>query len=281
MTLAAAALLPFLPRIKPDLRRSAVLCGVFTAAGYITQSLALVDTDPARVSFLGAATVLWCPFLEWAVDKIPMGWRDAPQTWIAAVLCLMGVGILELYNAGGSGGTGLMEVLSSIGSGDVLALLQAVAFGTGCFLNAKMIREEPDQVLPVTAMLLAVTAGLSWLWCGVESLLAGAPIFDPVQFLDPSFYTVALAVLWTGLVSTAFNVVVEISALGRMPSSEASVLLASEPVWAAIFAAALLGETLKVNDYVGGAFIIGACLVNALVKPSDIQKLFSWSTDQE
>ena len=208
-----------------------------------------------------------------------MGWKDAPQTWIAAVLCLTGVGILELYDPTAVGGVTVLS-LDTMG-GDILALLQAVAFGTGCFLNAKMIREEPDQVLPVTAMLFAVTAGLSWLWCGVESLLAGAPIFDPVQFLDPSFHTVALAVLWTGLVSTAFNVVVEISALGRMPSSEASVLLASEPVWAAMFAAALLGETLKVNDYVGGAFIIGACLVNALVKPSDIQKLFSWSTDQE
>lgn len=280
MTLAAAGLLPFLPRIAPQLRQRAVWCGVFTAAGYLTQSLALTDTDPARVSFLGAATVIWCPLLEWLVGKVPMGWRDAPQTWIAAVLCLTGVGILELYNPSG----GVVSVISmDTMGGDVLALLQAAAFGTGCFLNARMIREEPDQVLPVTAVLLAVTAALAWLWLGVESFIANggtALIFDPAQLvLDPALRPVALAVLWTGLVSTVINLVVEISALGRLPSSEASVLLASEPVWAAIFAAGLLGETLQLNDYVGGAFIIAACLVNATVKPSDLQKLFAWNSN--
>jgi len=282
MTLAAAALLPFLPRISPQLRNRAILCGFFTAAGYVAQSLALTDTDPARVSFLGAATVIWCPLLEWGVDRVPMGWRDAPQTWIAALLCLTGVGILELYDPSGAG---MVSVLSmDTMGGDVLALLQAVAFGTGCFLNGKMIREEPDQVLPVTAVLIAVTAALAWLWCGVESYMTngGALIFDPAQLiLDPALRPVALAVLWTGLVSTAFNVVVEISALGRLPSSEASVLLASEPIWAALFAAGLLGETLQGNDYVGGAFIIAACLVNAVVKPNDLKKLLAWNSNSD
>ena len=282
MTLAAVALLPFLSRISPQLRNRAVLCGVVTAAGYVAQSLALTDTDPARVSFLGAATVLWCPLLEWAVDKIPMGWRDAPQTWISAGLCLTGVGILELYDpSGGSAAATAVSFSWDTMGGDVLALLQAVAFGTGCFLNAKMIREEPDQVLPVTAVLITVTAGLAWVWCGVESILAGTPgfLFDPVQLVtDPTLRPVALALLWTGLVSTVFNLVVEVSALGRVPSSEASVLLATEPVWAALFAAVLLGETLQINDYLGGACIIAACLVNAIVQPNDVHKLLAWSS---
>lgn len=272
MTLAAAALAPFAFQIRSSaLLRRAVLTGCCTAAGYVAQSLALVDTDPARVSFLGAATVLWLPLLEAGVDKVPMGWRDAPQTWMAAGLCLLGVGVLELYDPA-AGGIGAM---SGIGTGDLLALLQAVGFGTGVFLSAKMVREQPDQVLPVTSVLIATTAVLAWIWC-LSTEGAVAPLLqlvtDGMAGTAPPT-ALLLAILWTGLVSTSLNFVAEIAALGHVPSSEAAVLLASEPVWAAVFAAALLGETLGLNDYIGGACIICACLVNALVKPSDVHNM--------
>jgi hypothetical protein len=64
MVLAALALSPFLPKLSPKLAGSALLCGCFTALGYTTQSLALVDVSPATVAFLGAATVVVCPTLE-------------------------------------------------------------------------------------------------------------------------------------------------------------------------------------------------------------------------
>ena len=56
----------------------------------------LVDTPAATVSFLGALVVIVCPALAVAVDKKKMGFADAPQTWIAAITCLIGVGVLEL-----------------------------------------------------------------------------------------------------------------------------------------------------------------------------------------
>ena len=69
MVLAAVALSPFLPRLKPSMAPLALLCGCFTATGYIAQSLALVDTSPSTVSFLGALTVVVCPVLEAIVNK--------------------------------------------------------------------------------------------------------------------------------------------------------------------------------------------------------------------
>jgi drug/metabolite transporter (DMT)-like permease len=269
MTLAALALFPFLLQIQPKLLQRSIWTGA-CALGYVTQSIALVDTDPARVSFLGAATVLWLPILEGVVDKVPMGWKQAPQTWLAAILCLIGVGILELYDPNTGGATALTQ---GIGTGDLLALLQAVGFGTGAFLSSKLVREEPDQVLSITSVLIATTAVLSWIWCLAEGstgalleLLQTDPIHNHLPIL--------LALSWTGVISTSINYVVEIAALGRVPPAEASVLLASEPVWAAVFAALVIGETLGLNDYIGGGFIVAACLVNALLKPSDILNFF-------
>ena len=53
MILASVALSPFLFKLEGKLAPSALLCGCFTALGYITQSLSLVDTSPAKVAFLG------------------------------------------------------------------------------------------------------------------------------------------------------------------------------------------------------------------------------------
>ena len=82
MVLASAVLSPFLFKLRPNLVSRVLLGGSFVSLGYISQSLALVDTSPALVSFLGSATVLVCPILGWLVDGRRMGIRDAPQTWL-------------------------------------------------------------------------------------------------------------------------------------------------------------------------------------------------------
>ena len=91
---------------------------------------------------------------------------------------------------------------------------------------------------------------------------------------------VAFAVVWTGLLSTSLNFFLEIFALGRVPSGEASVILASEPLWAAAFAAVLLGEEFGWNDYTGGFLIVSACVVNSL-QLSDVQRFLGSTNANE
>eukprot|EP00565_Helicotheca_tamesis_P007585 CAMPEP_0185732822 /NCGR_PEP_ID=MMETSP1171-20130828/17613_1 /TAXON_ID=374046 /ORGANISM="Helicotheca tamensis, Strain CCMP826" /LENGTH=381 /DNA_ID=CAMNT_0028402405 /DNA_START=320 /DNA_END=1465 /DNA_ORIENTATION=+ len=279
MVMASVALSPFLFRLNPSLSWNALLCGCFTALGYTTQSLSLVDTSPAKVAFLGAATVIVCPTLEFLVNKKPMGLKDAPQTWLAATLCLVGVAVLELYDPAGGGAA----VFDQIGFGDVLALLQAVGFGTSFFLTERMMRGQPDQALPITAVQVSTTALICFIWCISDGWIgqAGSESFGiPNLFLNENTRTAAAAVAWTGLITTALNRFVETTALGKMSSAEASVILATEPLWAALFAALLLSENFGVNDYVGGFLIVLACLANTL-NPSDFGRFFGQSQDTE
>ncbi|KAL7469368.1 hypothetical protein ACHAXS_012254, partial [Conticribra weissflogii] len=286
MVLASLVLSPFLLRLKPSLRREVLLGGSFVSLGYVSQSLALVDTSPALVSFLGSATVLVCPLLQCVVDKRPMGWKDAPQTWMAACLCLSGVAALELFGGGaGAAGTSLRDHWEQLGRGDALSLVQAVGFGTGVFLSEKMMKKEPDQALSITAGLVGVTAFYSMVWCLVDGWMwtpmeggdAGTAMQQwqsyglPGLFLDPDMRTVACAVAWTGIISTSTNFFIEITALGRVPSSEASVILATEPLWASVFAAWWMKEEFGISDVVGGMLMIGACVVNTL-KPEDLKR---------
>ena len=84
MVLASLVLSPFLLQLKPSLRTQVLIGGSFVSLGYVSQSIALIDTSPALVSFLGSATVLVCPMLQWLVDKKPMGIKEAPQTWMVS-----------------------------------------------------------------------------------------------------------------------------------------------------------------------------------------------------
>jgi len=203
-----------------------------------------------------------------------MGWNDAPQTWLAACLCLSGVAALELFD---SSEIDTALSFSSFGTGDVLSLIQAVGFGTGMFMSEKMMKDEPDQALPITAGLVSTTALIAMFWCFLDGWMTHPgwqSMGLPGLFLDPSMHTVALAVLWTGILSTSTNFCIEITALGRVPSSEASVILATEPLWASLFAAVLFNEHFDTSDYVGGLLMISACLVNTL-KPSTFKHFFA------
>eukprot|EP00555_Chaetoceros_dichaeta_P015509 CAMPEP_0198274700 /NCGR_PEP_ID=MMETSP1447-20131203/61426_1 /TAXON_ID=420782 /ORGANISM="Chaetoceros dichaeta, Strain CCMP1751" /LENGTH=431 /DNA_ID=CAMNT_0043969027 /DNA_START=30 /DNA_END=1325 /DNA_ORIENTATION=+ len=270
MVLASLALSPFLFKLSPKLTGSALLCGCFTALGYTSQSLALVDVSPATVAFLGAATVVVCPTLEALIDKKPMGVKEQPQKWLAAFLCISGVGILELYDPTGSG-------VLDVGFGDVLALLQAVGFGTSFFLTERMMRGQPDQALPITAVQVSVSALVCMIWCISDGWIGqpGTEAYSlPNLFFEPTLTMAAGAVVWTGFITTALNRVGETLSLGKVSSAEASVILATEPLWAALFAALLLSENFGANDFIGGTLIVLACLANTL-KPADFSKFWA------
>ena len=279
---ASLALLPFLPQIAPTLRLPAVAAGLFVSLGYVSQSLALVDTPPAAVSFLGVATpIVICPLLECVVDGKKMSPKDAPQTWLAATLCIAGVALLEIMGGGSdvapvsavSTSPSLIATSWGIDSGGILSLLAGLGFGTGCYMSEKMMRDQPkEQALPITSVLVATTALVSCLWSLADGWMiepGGWSYTLPGLFADPSLSIVAAAVLWTGLISTSLNFFLEIKALGTIPSAEASVILAAEPLAAAALGSIMLHEDLSMCDYIGGALIVTACLVNTL-KPEDI-----------
>jgi drug/metabolite transporter (DMT)-like permease len=184
------------------------------------QSLALVDLSPATVAFLGAATVIVCPTLEYFVDKKPMSPRDSPQTWLAATLCLVGVGVLELYDP--TGVTSAAESFGQVGYCDFLAIFQAIGFGTSFFLTERMMRKQPEQALPITAVQVSVTAFVCMLWSVADGWIGqpGSESFGlPALFFDHKLQIVAAAVAWTGLATTALNRFLNIGAgenvLGR------------------------------------------------------------------
>ena len=64
--------------------------------------------------------------------------------------------------------------------------------------------------------------------------------------------------------TTVVAIYLEGFALQVLSATEAALTFASEPVWATLFGSWLLHETMNVNSYVGGAVILGACVLSAV-----------------
>ncbi len=71
------------------------------------------------------------------------------------------------------------------------------------------------------------------------------------------------AVLWTGLVSTAYTTFAQSFGQRRVKPAEANLIYSLQPIFTAVFAYFLLGETMGIYGFVGGSAIGGAVLLAA------------------
>jgi drug/metabolite transporter (DMT)-like permease len=156
------------------------------------------------------------------------------------------------------------------------------------------MKEHPEDELPLAALqcmlcalatlaIAAATAGAAPWEMGAQlgALLPSAASGWDVASWDAASWAVPGAVLYTGLWGTAATIWLQVSIFKRLPAVDASVILSSEPLWAAGFAALLLGDVVTPNTLAGGALIVAALAVNEeiLALPSDTDAEAGWTPE--
>lgn len=260
--IAALALSPFLPATvaRPRLRAASLELGLLAALGYGCQSYALTLTTAGHVAFLGAFTVLGTPLLT-AWGGLSAHPRPVPpRTWGAIALALAGVGVLEAP----SGGT---LHLDSALLGDAAALASAALFA------AQLVRTEryagargfgPKEAAPLVAGQLAT---LALLFGGATAVSGGLHVPDGAELAALPW----LPLVWTGLVSTAGSLWLEVTALRDVSAPDAALVYATEPVWGAAIAGVLLGETWTAATVLGAVLIVGGSLLGQLGEAESVR----------
>ena len=271
--LATAALLPFaLKQWRPSVKKDgsisngmdmetlvgAIGCGSWVAFGYLGQLLGLLSTTASKSCVICS---LHCVFVA-AVAEL---WRSREtqlpynaRVLVPAALAVVGVAIVEL-----SGGAGAANI------GDLLSFAQPIGFGMGYLQLEGLMARRPDLALPVSTIKLAMVTIASLLYFEVGPLLHAGAI--ETVFREPDFgpilqSPVALGgVVYTGLVTTALALWVESIAFSRVSATTASLILTTEPLFAAGLGAVALGETFGGSDYLGASFIVGACVLATLM----------------
>lgn len=245
--LASLALSPWLTKCSSQKSLLAgARVGGWCALGYAAQAYAL------HLGASASTTAFECS-LQTVVVACATAFfaRQAPKpTTVAAVgLAVAGVAALCL--------SGEQSTLL----GDAAALGQAVGFGASYIELDACMRRYPNDALPCAAIQCAVIAlGASAAAFGQGADLLNAPFWHDTGAL--------VSLVWLGLVSTAFTIWLQALAFKQVPATDASIILTSEPLWAALFASALLGEHLGVNQLAGGAAILAACAVNDGLLPT-------------
>jgi drug/metabolite transporter (DMT)-like permease len=171
---------------------------------------------------------------------------------VGIVLAVLGVGILEL---GGSDGVTAM----ALSHGDLLSLLQPLAFGMAFWRMEKAMKKYPQQANRSTAAQLLAVFTMSAIYGNYVGFPESSVILNWLQ--DPH---IVMALIWTGCITTALTVYMETIALKTLSAAETTLIFSTEPIWGAACASVVVGEQLGVGSFLGGALILAGCLISNL-----------------
>ena len=208
--------------------------GIALAGGYLLQTLGLLYTTPTNSGLITGLFVVFVPVIDFLLFRL------RPRFVSLGALGVSTLGMLLLV---GFSPTGFQF-------GDVLTLGCAICFGLHISLLSRYAKNHCALVLALGQMFIAGVL-FSLLW----------PI-KPAQFLPNQ--EVWQAILLTGIVASAIGFSVQSYVQQRLSSIRTSVILTTEPVFAAIFGYFLAGDRLTMIQMLGGVLIVSAMLVSEL-----------------
>lgn len=252
--------------ISWETARGAFVCGSWVAFGYLGQLIGLMSTTPSRACVICSLNCIFVAIVaelarvNSAKDRGYASNFDL-KTLVPALIAVAGVAIIELKGAAGDPTVG-----------DLICFAQPIGFGMGYLQLEELMKKQPEAALPVSAIKLAVvtTAALIFFEASPHAAAAAGgalaegtggwrptiPDFTPIT----SSPTALAAIFYTGLITTSAALYVESIAFARVPATDASIILTTEPLFAAAVSALLVGETFGASDAIGAFFIVGACI---------------------
>lgn len=229
--LGAVVLLVAAPPRGAAIWRDGLFAGMLLFAGFALQTQGLTTTAASNSGLITGLYVVITPLLAAAVDRR----RLRGLVLVGALLAFAGFAVLTIT-----------EDLRLSG-GDAYTVGCAAAFaGHIVFLSRSAHRH---RVVPFTAVQLLVTAVLG---LAASVAIEGAPF--PAADAWP-------AIAATGIVVSAGAFYLQVWSQTVVGAARTAIVLALEPVFAALSGAVVLGERLGLRGLAGGALILAGIYV--------------------
>jgi drug/metabolite transporter (DMT)-like permease len=238
MLLAAAAMaiivLARRARITAVEARTGVILGLLLATIFALETFGIAYTSATNAGLIISLTIVFTPVLESLTTRrrLPGRFFLAAAVAVAGVLLLAGNGSLR-----------------PPGPGDLLVLAAAVMRAVHVTTMHRLSADRPLDSLNLTAVQLATCAAV---FAGA-SALSGDSIGQYVARLDPPR---GMLLLYLVLVCTVFAFLVQTWAVRRTSPTRVSLLLGTEPVWAAVIGIAIAHDEVAFAGYLGIALIL-------------------------
>ena len=225
------------PRVEPGSARfkglrGGMLAGSLLFGGAVFEQAGLRFTTAGKAGFITALYVVLVPLF------LALGWRQRPRrsVWAASLLAATG---LFLLSTGGR---------LALAPGDGLILVGAVFWALHVILISRLAQR-------VNVLRLAL---VQYLVCGLLSTCLGLVLEFPTpgEFAS-AWWTVAYA----GIVSVGLGYTLQLVGQRVAPPTDATVILSTETVFAALSGWLFLGETLTTRQLLGCGFMLAATLL--------------------
>ncbi|WP_405387499.1 DMT family transporter [Streptomyces sp. NBC_01102] len=216
--------------------RGAGLLGLVLSGIFLLETYGVVHTSATNAGLIISLTMIFTPLAEAAVTRI-----RPPRAFLAAA-GLSVAGVVLLTQGGG---------FTSPSAGDLLMLLAALARTVHVLAMARMKSVREADSLSLTTVQLG-------------SAVAVFAVLATVPGTGPAPWTVAAgfgAAEWAGLIflsvlCTLFAFFVQMWSVRRTSPSRVSLLLGTEPLWAAAVGIAVGGERLGVLGALGAVLVL-------------------------
>ncbi len=200
------------------------LCGLILFIGYGFQNYGLEATTPTNSAFITSISVLMVPIILYIfkIEKISL------RIWISVFLAFIGIQMISP---------------NGFNIGDQLTFGCALSFAIHIIMQDKFNKKKVINFFVIQSM----TAG-------VLSLLASL-LVEPVSQVVFSNEAI-IAILITSVFGTTFALLVMIWAQKILTASETAIIIAMEPVFAALFSVYFGYEVIGYISYIGGAIVV-------------------------
>lgn len=221
---------------RGDVARGA-LVGLLLFGAYIVQTTGLQYTTAGKNAFLTTVYVLLVPF----GCALLFHQKLQKSNLIAAVMMLVGIGLLSLDGQGGG-----------LNPGDMLTLI------CGFLFAGHIIAVEQCQKKTNTYALIVLQFAFCALYAGLYNRIFERGM--PLAFAPGSIG----GLLYIAVFSTTIGMSLQNIGQSMAPASHAVILLSLESVFGVLFSCLLLGEKVTLQMGVGFAIIFAALLVSEL-----------------
>lgn len=222
-------------RSGPCLSRIELRRGLLLGSGFLLQTVGLVTTAAGLSGFLTGISVILTPLLAAVFFGVSVGRAG----WLA-----VGLGALGL-------------ILLTRGEGTAVSLGAALTLGCAvCFaghITGLSQWATPENAYGLTAWSVSVAAVL----CVAVAVLSNKPTIPTTEGAWRSL-------VYLALVATCLGLVVQAWAQSALTATTAAVVMTMEPVFAAVIAAGLGGETLPLLAWLGGLLVVSSMFVAEL-----------------
>ncbi|MFG2429519.1 DMT family transporter [Streptomyces sp. NPDC048590] len=216
--------------------RGAALLGLMLSVIFLLETYGVVHTSATNAGLIISLTMIFTPLAEAAVTRV-----RPPASFLAAA-GLSVVGVVLLTQGGG---------FTSPSAGDLLMLLAAVARTVHVLAMARIKAVQDADSLPLTTVQL----GSALVVFAVLATLPGtgaAPWPVAADFGAREW----AGLLFLSVLCTLFAFFVQMWSVRRTSPSRVSLLLGTEPLWAAAAGIAIGGERLGIPGMAGAVLVL-------------------------